>query len=76
MYVDDGILATAGLDKAQANVCVVRESLESARFLVNADKSHWELQHEAQWLGYLRLGYISVPPQKIESLQSVLVIHQ
>ena len=77
MYLDDGIIALANLDRACASSSLVRESLELAGFVVNATKSHWETKHVGQWLGFnidLESGYISVPVQKIDSLQSLIVL--
>lgn len=78
VYLDDGIIIATGIDRARSDSCLVKESLESAGFVVNTAKSHWEPKHEGQWLGFnidLESGYVyvSVPPQKIISLQNLIL---
>ena len=75
VYLDDGIIITAGFEKACLHSSLVRESLESAGFVVNAAKSHWEPQRGGQWLGFninLESGSISVPAHKIDSLRDLI----
>ena len=75
IYIDDGIIAVKGEDKAKRESLSVRRDLESAGFVVNIDKPQWEQCKSLEWLGFgidLNLGVFSVPNRKIEELQALL----
>ena len=75
IYIDDGIIAVKGEDKAKRESLSVRKDLESAGFVVNIEKSQWEPCKSLEWLWFgidLNLGVFSVPDRKIEELQALL----
>ena len=41
MYIDDGIVVAQGFERTSKCSSIVRESLEAAGFVCNAEKCHW-----------------------------------
>ena len=75
IYIDDGTIAVKGEDNAKRESFMVRIDLESAGFVVNIEKLHWEPSKSLEWLGLridLALGVFSVPDRNIEELQALL----
>jgi len=52
VYLDDGVVAVKGKDKAAHESAIVRKDLERAGFVVNIDKSQWIPSQEIEWLGF------------------------
>ena len=75
MYLDDGIVAAAGVGHAQEASKQIQEDLSSAGFITNIEKSKWTPSQQCTWLGFeidLAAGKVSVPQQKIDALQAEL----
>ena len=54
----------------------MKQELESASFVVNIEKSQWDLAHSIEWLGFivdLSKGEFSVPSHKLDTLKSKLL---
>ena len=63
LYLDDGIFAVQGEDRAKVASLFVQNSLVKAGLLANAKKSAWYPSTKAQWLGFeidLQRGCICV----------------
>ena len=72
IYIDDGIIAVKGEDKAKRESLSVWRDLESAGFVVNIEKSQWEPCKSLEWLGFridLNLGVFSVPQEKLRTFK-------
>ena len=55
----------------------MKQELESASFVVNIEKSQWDLAHSIEWLGFivdLSKGEFSVPSHKLDTLKSKLLL--
>ena len=52
LYLDDGIVAAEGLDKANQASGRVRQDLASAGFIANEQKSQWNPVQQLVWLGF------------------------
>ena len=64
-----------GKDEALVESPRVKQDIESARFVINREKSIWEPSQALEWLGFLidlSVGEFSVPASKIEALKSRL----
>ena len=75
VYLDDGIIAVKGEQKASDESSLVKHELEEAGFVVNQEKSHWIPTKSMEWLGFnidLANGEFSVPAHKLEALRSLL----
>ena len=75
MYIDDGIVAVRGRDKAIAASQQVQKDLLQAGWVVNAKKSQWEPARMIAWLGFdldLQQGQIRVPEHKMVALNERL----
>ena len=76
VYLDDGIVAVRGKDRAIRESTVVKRDLENAGFVINIVKSQWDPSHSMEWLGFiidLSKGEFSVPDEKISRLKSKLL---
>ena len=75
LYIDDGIIVSQNAQEAIRNVELIRGSLKDAGFVVNEEKSHWELSQSGTWLGFsidLEKGEIAIPEEKTRQLSSML----
>ena len=75
VYIDDGLIAATGIERASQDSNFIRESLVQAGLVVNVEKSQWIPQQRGHWLGFeldLALGYISVPVEKVTHLKQCL----
>jgi len=75
LYLDDGIIAVNGTEKACIESAQVKLDLKKAGFIVNNDKCEWEAKHSMEWLGFnidLLAGEFSVPAGKIDMLKAKL----
>ena len=76
VYLDDGIVAVRGKEKALVESARVKQDIENARFVIHVEKSTWEPSHTIEWLGFqidLSKGEFSVPVAKIDALKSKLI---
>ena len=76
VYLDDGIIALKGEEKAKVESSKVKQDLEKAGFIVNVEKSVWEPSRSMEWLGFcidLAVGKFSVPEPKVHVLRSKLL---
>ena len=72
IYLDDGIVAVKGKDQAVEESRQVKWDLESAGFILNIEKSVWELHNRLEWLGFqidLCEGEFKVLPGKLNRLK-------
>jgi len=70
--LDNGIVAVKGEVEAKIKSRRVKEDLERG-FIVNIEKSVWELSHMVEWLGFhidLAMGEFSMPISTINALKS------
>ena len=75
VYLDDGIIAVKGEQRALEESNLVRHELECAGFVINQEKSHWTPTKSIEWLGFnidLAKGEFSVPTNKLDALKSQL----
>ena len=75
VYLDDGIVATAGLEAAMHASGTVQITLQQVGLVVNIEKSLWNPTQSLTWLGFsldLSQGTVSVPDHKIEALRNTL----
>ena len=64
-----------GDDQAISASTQVMTDLENAGFMINTGKSIWAPSQAMEWLGFhvdLNKGVFAVPPEKIESLKSII----
>ena len=64
VYLDDGIVATAGLEAATHTSSTVQTTLQWAGLVINIEKSQWNPTQSLTWLGFslnLSQGTVSVP---------------
>ena len=76
IYLDNGIVAVRGKERAVRESASVKRDLESAGFVVNVEKSQWDPSHSTEWLGFLidlSKSEFSVPGDKINRLKSKLL---
>ena len=77
VYLDDRIGAAGNrMIACEASECV-RDTLPvtNADFVINFEKSHWDLSSKARWLGFLldlNKGCLSIPPEKVAALENKL----
>ena len=67
VYLDDGIVAVKGEQEVIEESAQVKHELESAGFIINIEKSKWELCHTIEWLGFqinLAKGEFFIPTYK------------
>ena len=72
IYLDDGIVAVRGRQKALVESTRVKEDIEKAGFIINVEKSVWNPSQTMEWLGFqidLSVGEFSVPASKIDALK-------
>ena len=75
VYFDDGIVAISGKEAAQKASHSVKADLAKAGFVQHSAKCTWEPTQKFCWLGFeldLKVGFISVPKNKITALQTLL----
>lgn len=75
VYLDDGLCAVAGHQRALEASDLVRSTLDQAGFIVHPTKSIWQPTQRIQWLGFvidLALGQVEVPQDKVVALQHML----
>ena len=75
VYIDDGIVAVEGKDKAHKVSLMVQDDLKNAGFITHMEKSRWDPTRTIVWLGFeinLEQGKIIIPQRKIDALQSQL----
>jgi len=75
VYLDDGIVAVKGKDKAATESATVKRDLEHAGFVVNIEKCQWIPSQEIEWLGFitnLDQGEFTVPCSKLDRLKQKL----
>ena len=68
LYLDDGIVAIEGLDKAIEASKKVKVDLASAGLIANEQKSQWEPEQRLIWLGFeinLHEGQLFIPQTKL-----------
>ena len=71
VYLDDGIAAVKGKDKAIHESKVVQSDLARAGLIVNIEKSQWVPTKTVVWLGFqidLQEGHLMVPDEKVKAL--------
>ena len=76
IYLDDGIVAVRGKERAIRESASVKRDLESVDFVDNIEKSQWDPSHSIEWTGFLvdlSQGEFSVPDDKINRLKSKLL---
>ena len=76
IYLDDGIVAVRGRQKALVESTRVKEDIEKAGFIINVEKSVWNPSQTMEWLGFqidFSVGEFSVPASKIDALKSSLL---
>ena len=76
VYLDDGIVAVRGKEKALVESARVKQDIENAGFVIHVEKSTWEPSHTIEWLSFqidLSKGEFSVPVAKIDALKSKLI---
>ena len=72
IYLDDGIVAVCGKDRAISESVLVKSDLENAGFVINVEKSQLDPSHSIEWLGFvidLSKGEFSVPDSKLSKLK-------
>ena len=72
MYIDDGIVAVEGKEKAHEVSLMVQENIKNAGFITHIEKSRWDPTKTIVWLGFeinLEQGHIIIPQRKIDALQ-------
>ena len=72
IYLDDGIVAVRGRQKALVESTWVKEDIEKAGFIINVEKSVWNPSQTMEWLGFqidLSVGEFSVLASKIDALK-------
>jgi len=72
VYLDDGIVAVRGLERAQHESLLVKEDLEKEGLVVNLEKTQWSPSDRIEWLGFivdLSKGEFTVPEDKIKALK-------
>ena len=52
IYLDDGIVAVKGKDAAIEESSHIKYELEAAGFMINIEKSMWDLCNCLEWLGF------------------------
>ena len=75
VYLDDGLCATAGTQRALEASRLVQDTLSKAGFVVHPTKSIWTPTQRLTWLGFvidLDQGQIEVPEEKLAVLQHML----
>ena len=75
IYIDDGIVAVEGEEKAKLLSTLIQNDLRQAGFITNIEKCNWVPSRCTTWLGFdinLERGQLAVPERKIVSLQSQL----
>ena len=75
VYIDDGIVAVKGKDKAVTASQQVQKDLLLAGWVVNVKKSQWEPDRSIRWLGFeldLEQGQIRVPRHKMVAMKECL----
>ena len=75
IYLDDGIVAVKGKEKALEESKHVKQDLESAGFVINIEKSIWDPCNQLEWLGFqidLSGGEFKVPQYKLDRLKQQL----
>ena len=76
VYLDDGVVAVSGWERALHESKLVQDNLKKAGFIVNIEKSEWQPSTIIEWLGFtidLSKGEFSIPEEKIKALKSKLV---
>ena len=75
LYLDDGIVAVKGKERAIQESERVQSELLEAGLIVNNVKSHWVPTKSLIWLGFqidLQDGRLTIPNQKVESLARLM----
>ena len=75
LYLDDGIVAVKGKEKAIQESERVQSELLEAGLIVNNTKSQWVPTKSLIWLGFqinLQDGQLTIPDQKVESLTRLM----
>ena len=75
LYLDDGIVAAEGLDKANQASGRVRQDLASAGFIANEQKSQWNPVQQLVWLGFelnMQEEQLLIPKTKLSPLCELL----
>ena len=75
VYLDDGIVAVKGYDRAVQQSKRVRSDLASAGLIANDLKSQWIPARCIIWLGFeldLEQGWLRIPESKLQMLQNQL----
>jgi len=70
VYLDDGIVAVQGFERALHEGLLVKEDLEKVGLVVNLEKTQWTPSNRIEWLGLivdLSKGEFSVPDDKIKA---------
>ena len=75
VYLDDGIIAVKGEQRASDESVRVRYELQCAGFVTHIEKSQWIPSRSLEWLGFivdLDKGEFSVPQNKLDALKCQL----
>ena len=75
LYIDDGVIISHDVQDALENISIIQGSLSEAGFVVNEEKSCWELSQVGRWLGFvidLSKGVLEIPREKTQDLVSLL----
>ena len=76
IYLDDGIVAVQGFERALHESMLVKGDLEKAGLVVNVEKSEWTPSNSIEWLGFLidlSKGEFAIPEDKIRALKTRLL---
>ena len=76
VYLDDGLCAMAGEDKAAEASVLVQSTLNQAGFVINPKKSIWKPTQRLQWLRFvidLLKGQIETPAERVAAVREKLL---
>ena len=75
MYLDNGIVATKGLELSNYVSKQIQQDLENAGLIVNEAKPQWQPVRKLTWLGFnvdLEFGQLTVSEDKLSCLCQLL----
>ena len=75
IYLDDGLGAERGSEKADVASIMVQDTLRKAGFVPHPVKCRWKPDQRLSWLGFVidtALGQIEAPASKLDALRSMI----
>ena len=75
VYLDDGLCAVTGEERACEASALVQSTLENSGFVANVEKSKWTPTRHLQWLGFvldLSKGQIEIPQERVSATKKKL----